>query len=135
MHVFVLLFDVGKETEGIHSLEITGKTVVLMFEDYDDAIRYCGLLEAQDFPLPEVEKIDVAEIKQFCTDSGYEARLVEKGFIPNNEEDRLLISPPENNMDVSDWNEQVDKNVSIKDNNSKLVDELDVIRKRLEDLV
>ena len=28
-------------------------------------------------------------------------------FDPRSEEDRLLIAPPERNMDVSDWQEQV----------------------------
>ncbi len=55
MHVHVLLYDAGKDTEGIHSLEISGKTIVLMFENKDDAERYAGLLEAQDFPMPTIE--------------------------------------------------------------------------------
>ena len=55
MLVHVLLYKVGKEEEGIHSIDIKGKTIVLMFEDSDDANRYCGLLEAQDFPTPSVE--------------------------------------------------------------------------------
>ena len=50
MRVFVLLYDAGKDNEGIHSLELAGKTAVLMFENADDAERYAGLLEAQDFP-------------------------------------------------------------------------------------
>ena len=52
MLVNVLLYEAGTESEGIHSLELKGKTVILMFEDKDDAERYCGLLEAQDFPIP-----------------------------------------------------------------------------------
>ena len=71
MLVHILLHDVGKETEGIHSLEISGATVVLMFEDVDDAERYCGLLEAQDFPRPIVEGIDKSEVEAFCTQAGY----------------------------------------------------------------
>ena len=45
MAVHVLLFDAGSENEGIHSLELNGTTVVLLFEDKDDAERYAGLLE------------------------------------------------------------------------------------------
>ena len=45
--VFVLLFDSGSEVEGIHTLELNGRTVVLMFEEEDDALRYAGLLAAQ----------------------------------------------------------------------------------------
>ena len=57
MNVFVLLYNSGTDKEGIHSIELKGRTIVLMFEDKDDATRYCGLLEAQDFPLPTVEMI------------------------------------------------------------------------------
>ena len=59
MNIFVLLYNSGTDKEGIHSIELKGRTIVLMFEDKDDAIRYCGLLEAQDFPLPTVEMINL----------------------------------------------------------------------------
>lgn len=104
--VHVLLFDAGSDQEGIHSLELGGRTVVLLFEDPDDAERYAGLLEAQDFPVPSVEALDRRELEQFCSEAGYEARFVPAGFHPRSEEDRLLIAPPERNMDVSSWQEQ-----------------------------
>jgi hypothetical protein len=103
--VHVLLFDPGSEQEGIHSIELAGRTVVLLFEDPDDAERYAGLLEAQDFPLPSVEAIEREEMELFCSQAGYEARLVPAGFLPSNDEERLLISPPQGNMDVSHWKE------------------------------
>lgn len=106
MPVHVLLFDAGGDQEGIHSLELQGRTVVLLFEDPDDAERYAGLLEAQDFPVPTVEAIDRAEMELFCAEAGYEARFVPAGFLPESAEDRLLIAPPERNMDVSHWQEQ-----------------------------
>jgi hypothetical protein len=108
MPVHVLLFDAGSENEGIHSLELNGITVVLLFEDRDDAERYAGLLEAQDFPTPTVEALDREEMELFCAESGYQARLVPSGFLPQSAEDRLLIAPPEANMDVSSWQEQAD---------------------------
>ena len=37
MLVHVLLYEAGTESEGIHSLELKGSTVILMFEDKDDA--------------------------------------------------------------------------------------------------
>ena len=61
MRVNVLLYDAGTDNEGIHSLELDGKTVVLMFEDPDDAQRYSGLLEAQDFPLPTIEAVELIQ--------------------------------------------------------------------------
>ena len=128
MKVFVLLFNSGTDNEGIHSIELKGRTIVLMFEDKDDAVRYCGLLEAQDFPSPTVEIIDINEIKDFCIKLDYEYKLVEKNFIPKTPEDRLLISPPQKNIDLDDWNNEKDKNNlnnidlnSIKENLEKLL--------------
>ena len=106
MPVHVLLFDAGTDQEGIHSLELNGRTVVLLFEDSDDAERYAGLLEAQDFPVPTVEPLDREEMELFCGEAGYEARFVPAGFLPQSAEDRLLIAPPERNMDVTNWQEQ-----------------------------
>ena len=106
MPVHVLLFDAGTDQEGIHSLELNGRTVVLLFEDSDDAERYAGLLEAQDFPVPTVEPLDREEMELFCSEAGYEARFVPAGFLPQSAEDRLLIAPPERNMDVTNWQEQ-----------------------------
>ena len=126
MNVFVLLYNFGTEKEGIHSIELKGRTIVLMFEDKDDAERYCGLLEAQDFPLPSVELINEDEIRDFCNKLDYESKLVEKNFIPKSAEDRLLISPPQKNIEVENWNqeENKDSNIdlnSIKENLEKLL--------------
>ena len=98
-----------------------------MFEDKDDATRYCGLLEAQDFPLPTVESINKEEIKDFCIKLDYECKLVEKNFVPKTAEDRLLISPPQKNLEVEKWEEK--KNINkdsidintIKENLEKLL--------------
>ncbi len=126
MNIFVLLYNSGTDKEGIHSIELKGRTIVLMFEDKDDATRYCGLLEAQDFPLPIVEMIDIKEIKDFCIKLDYEFKLVEKNFIPKTAEDRLLISPPTKNLEVDDWDkdtkneENIDIN-TIKENLEKLL--------------
>lgn len=103
--VHVLLFDAGGDQEGIHSLELSGRTVVLLFEQRDDAERYAGLLEAQDFPTPSVEALERDEMELFCSQAGYEARFVPAGFLPTTAEDRLLIAPPEQNMDTSLWRE------------------------------
>lgn len=105
MPVHVLLFDAGSEEEGIHSIELGGRTVVLLFEEADDAERYAGLLEAQDFPMPSVERINREDVELFCAQAGYEARFVPAGFLPSSEEDRLLIAPPPQNLDVNHWKE------------------------------
>ena len=128
MPVHVLLFDAGSDQEGIHSLELNGNTVVLLFEDQDDAQRYAGLLEAQDFPVPTVERLDRQEMELFCSQAGYEARFVPSGFLPQSAEDRLLIAPPERNMDVSLWQEQTE---SVGDSDP----ELEAFRRQLEGLL
>lgn len=137
MHV--LLFDAGSDTEGIHSLELNGRTVVLLFEDPDDAERYAGLLEAQDFPMPTVEALERDEIERFCAEAGYEARHVPAGFLPRSEEERLLIAPPEQNMDVSLWREQAETAGGAAEPGGAGVEacdpELEAFRRRLEGLL
>jgi len=108
MPVHVLLFDAGSDQEGIHSLELNGRTVVLLFEMRDDAERYAGLLEAQDFPTPTVEALDREEMEAFCREAGYEARFVPRDFLPKTAEERLLLAPPVHNLDVSTWQEDAD---------------------------
>ena len=130
MLVHVLLYEPGTESEGIHSLELRGTTVILMFQDRDDAERYCGLLEAQDFPTPSIEELKRVDIETFCVEAGYEARFVEKGFIPSSEEERLMISPPLSNLEVGSWNSKDNKN-----NKSSTNDQLEEIKKRLENLL
>tara|TARA_B100000700_G_C14440483_1_gene576854 strand:- start:21 stop:401 length:381 start_codon:yes stop_codon:yes gene_type:complete len=125
MQVHVLLYDPGKDSEGIHSLELNDATVVLMFENKDDAERYCGLLEAQDFPKPTVEALELEEIEQFCQEAGYESKLVKNGFVPTSDEERLLLAPPPSNRDVARWNEN--------NTNSEQID-IDDFRRKLEEL-
>ena len=131
MRVNVLLFDAGSDSEGIHSLEIAGRTVVLLFENPDDAERYAGLLEAQDFPVPTVESLDREDVELFCRDAGYEARFVASGFVPESDEERLFMAPPEANRDVSQWKDEE----SLSQPEPSSSSDLDVLRKRLEGLL
>ena len=133
MLVHVLLFDAGQDSEGIHSLELSGHTVVLMFENSDDAERYAGLLEAQDFPTPSVEALDREEVELFCREAGYEARLVATGFVPQTEEDRLMLAPPTANRDVSNWKDEGLDSPQVQDDGES--PDLDAVRRRLEGLL
>jgi hypothetical protein len=143
MRVHVLLFDAGGDQEGIHSIELNGRTVVLLFEDPDDAERYAGLLEAQDFPVPTVESLDREELELFCSQAGYEARFVPAGFLPRSDEERLLIAPPERNMDVSLWKEEAEAAAKASspsaeegETGTAIQDpELEAFRRRLEGLL
>ena len=143
MKVHVLLFDAGSDSEGIHSLEMAGKTVVLLFENPDDAERYAGLLEAQDFPVPSVETLDRDDVELFCRDAGYEARFIESGFVPNSNEERQFMAPPEANLDVTNWkaDEAVPEQSATQSDPGEATStaetsaELDAFRKRLEGLL
>jgi hypothetical protein len=136
MPVHVLLFDAGNDQEGIHSIELGGRTVVFLFEDPDAAERYAGLLEAQDFPVPSVEALDREEVEIFCRQAGYEARFVPAGFLPRSDEDRLLIAPPERNMDVTSWKEQEETSLPSPEGEKIGADpELEALRRRLEGLL
>ena len=147
MRVHVLLFDAGTDSEGIHSLEIAGRTVVLLFENPDDAERYAGLLEAQDFPVPTVEALDREDVDLFCREAGYEARLIESGFVPSNDEERLFIAPPQSNRDVSNWQDDAGSDDAMAgqqaveparqglETEPESNPELDELRRRLEGLL
>ena len=147
MRVHVLLFDAGTDSEGIHSLEIAGRTVVLLFENPDDAERYAGLLEAQDFPVPTVEALDREDVDLFCREAGYEARLIESGFVPSNDEERLFMAPPQSNRDVSNWKDDAVANDGVAEQQGveparqgletepESNPELDELRRRLEGLL
>ena len=151
MRVHVLLFDAGTDSEGIHSLEIAGRTVVLLFENPDDAERYAGLLEAQDFPVPTVEALDREDVDLFCREAGYEARLIESGFVPSNDEERLFMAPPQSNRDVSNWQDDAGSDDAMAgqqavepaveparqglETDSESNPELDELRRRLEGLL
>ena len=104
-------------------------------KDNDDAERYCGLLEAQDFPKPSIEKLDKDEIEQFCLQSGYESRLVVKGFIPQTEEERLLISPPQRNIDSIINDSHKDQGLESNYSNPNDSEEINSFRQSLEDLI
>jgi hypothetical protein len=144
MRVFVLLFNAGTDNEGIHTIRMGDRNLVLMFEDEDDATRYALLLEAQDFPAPNVESIPREEIEDFCRQSpGYDSKLVPAGFVPQSEEERLLLAPPEVNLQETDWDEREKTNsVSADDRPAPDDDEgtmsqreLEAMRRRLEGLL
>ncbi|MBD2092894.1 DUF3110 domain-containing protein [Microcoleus sp. FACHB-1515] len=130
MRVYVLLFNARTDNEGIHSLHMNDRDVVLMFESEDDATRFGLMLEAQDFPTPSVEAIDSEEIEEFCESAGFDCKLVPIGS---------LFMPPEATVEETDW--QVDRpvNPETADSETEITEltssELDRIRKQLEGLL
>ena len=72
-----ILAVAGKETEGAYATETdNNKRMVYMFLDKDDAVRYAGLLEADNFPDMSVVEVDVQEIIQSCVKHGHEYYVV-----------------------------------------------------------
>ena len=133
MRVFVVLFNARTENEGIHSLKVGDRNIVLMFEDEDDATRFGGLLEAQDFPPCTVEGFESDEIEEFCRGAGYEAKHVETG---------TLVMPPEQNLESTDWDAKTrpEEPLPLSEESSSSAsdmsqNELDRIRQQLEKLL
>jgi hypothetical protein len=103
MRVYVLLFNANTDNEGIHTISVGERNLVLMFEEEDDAVRYALLLEAQDFPEPSAESCDRAEIEEFCDSTDYSYYFIPKDFRPQNDFERFLLAPPEINQEQLDW--------------------------------
>jgi Protein of unknown function (DUF3110) len=134
MRVYVLLFNVGTDNEGIHTLKLKQpelenglledryQDVVLAFEQEDDATRFGLLLEAQDFPEPAVEGIDQEELEEFCESSGLGLQYVSEG---------MLAVPPSANIETTDW--QVDG--PPPEEPEPMLPNLEDIRRRLEGLL
>jgi Protein of unknown function (DUF3110) len=134
MRVYVLLFNVGTDNEGIHTLKLKQpeledgfledqyQDVVLAFEQEDDATRFGLLLEAQDFPEPAVEEIDQEELEEFCESSGLGLQYVSEG---------MLAVPPSANIETTDW--QVDG--PPPEEPEPMLPNLEDIRRRLEGLL
>lgn len=81
----------GKEDEGAYAIANNrGERILLMFEEEDDAQRYAGLLEADDFaPLIAIE-VDADGMIEMCEKTGYEYMIVSP--------DELIIPPSENKL-------------------------------------
>jgi len=72
-----ILAVAGKEREGAYAIETdNNKRMVYMFLDKDDAVRYAGLLEADDFPDMSVVEVNDREIIQACVTHGHEYYVV-----------------------------------------------------------
>ncbi|MBD2316063.1 DUF3110 domain-containing protein [Phormidium tenue] len=127
MQVWVLLFNANTDNEGIYTLEIEGSNIIVAFEQEDDAIRYAGLLEAQDFLSPTVESIDSKDLEEFCEEAGYDLNIVPT--------DALLV-PPEKNVDKTDWSADRDQNLPEPEDEIEVEDPvIAMMRRRLENLL
>jgi Protein of unknown function (DUF3110) len=129
MRVFVLIYNAGKDNEGIYTQKVGDRDKVLMFESEDDATRYALMLEAQDFLEPTVEAIDAEEVEEFCQSAGYDWEIVQNGV--------AIIMPPEANVEKTDW--QANAQEKLQKDTEQPPDlsdsELDSIRRKLEGLI
>jgi len=127
MQVWVLLYNARTDNEGIYSLQIESKNIIIAFEQEDDAIRYAGMLEAQDFLSLTVENIDKEELEEFCQEANHDLNIVAT--------DALLV-PPEQNVEKTDWSSDRDKNLSDPQEEIEVEDPvIAMMRRRLENLL
>ncbi|MDJ0595708.1 MAG: DUF3110 domain-containing protein [Pleurocapsa sp. MO_226.B13] len=126
MLVHILLFNAGTDNEGIHTVQLGDRNTILMFQEEDDALRYAGLLEAQDFPEAKVEAIDSEEVEQFCRQADYDWKIVEPG---------QLEIPPEKNVEEFSWLQEEETKADTPTEETMASDELERIRRQLEGLL
>jgi hypothetical protein len=95
MQVWILQFNINDFEQAFYALSLSdGQTVIIGFEDEDDAARCAGLLEAQDFPDLSPEKIEQVELEEICTDSNCQLYIVKSGE---------FFVPTEENADPAEW--------------------------------
>ena len=82
-----ILAVTGKEKEGAYSVKGESNQLVYMFLDKDDAVRYAGLLEADDFPDMSVVEVNDREIIEACVTHGHEYYVVSR--------DDIIVPPRE----------------------------------------
>jgi hypothetical protein len=88
--MYILCIE-GKEDQGAYAISgSNGDQCLLIFEELDDAERYIGLLEAEDFgPLVSVE-VDGESMIAMCEKSGYQYLVIPP--------DELIIPPSHNTL-------------------------------------
>jgi hypothetical protein len=126
MRVYVLLFNPRTENEGIHTLQIGDRNKILLFETQDDATRYAMMLEAQDFPVPTVEEMDLDEVIQFCISADYDYEIIKDG---------TLAVPPQSNVTQRDWELEQSSSAKTDETEEMSNTELEKIRRQLEGLL
>ncbi|MCU7243494.1 MAG: DUF3110 domain-containing protein [Microcystis aeruginosa WS75] len=89
--VYVLLYNVGTDNEGIHTISKDDKHTILIFESSADATNFARQLGEQNFPVPSVEAIEYEDILGFCQQQGDDWEFVPEGKI---------ITPPAENAEI-----------------------------------
>ncbi|ADO97746.1 hypothetical protein SShM2_135 [Synechococcus phage S-ShM2] len=78
---------IAPESGGVYAAkDLTNTKVVQIFEEEDDAVRYHGLLQAEDFKdILTVEEVDLTTVVANCRKYGYSYTIINK--------DELVIPP------------------------------------------
>ena len=85
----------GKEHEGAYAVnDEDGERALYLFEEEDDAIRYGGLLEAEDYPPMAVVSVEEELAIQTCEVYNYRYVVITK--------DDFVIPPRENDIIQTD---------------------------------
>ena len=85
----------GKEHEGAYAVnDEDGERALYLFEEEDDAIRYGGLLDAEDYPPMSVISIEEELAIQTCEVYNYRYVVITK--------DDFVIPPRENDIIQTD---------------------------------
>jgi len=85
----------GKEHEGAYAVhDEDGERALYLFEEEDDAIRYGGLLEAEDYPPMTVVSVEEELAIQTCEVYNYRYVVITK--------DDFVIPPRDNDIIQTD---------------------------------
>ncbi len=88
--MFVLALE-GRESEGLYAVEDSeGERVLYLFKEEDDAERFAGLLEAEDFPPLVVIKVEDEPTIKICEENNYTYVIID--------ENDLVIPPRDNDL-------------------------------------
>lgn len=81
----------GKENEGAYAISNSNDDrILLLFTEVEDAERFAGLLEADDFPALVTVEVDAESMIEMCEDTGYHYTIVAP--------DELIIPPSHNDI-------------------------------------
>lgn len=74
MYILTLRSD---HTEGAYAVENKyGEKVLYLFEEEDDAIRYCNMLEELDYPEMEVTEVNTQVALMACDNLNYQYAII-----------------------------------------------------------
>ncbi len=95
MNKFYILSIKGKEHEGAYAVaDEDGERALYLFEERDDAERYAGLLEAEDYPPMAIVTVEEELAIQTCEVYNYRYVVITK--------DDFVIPPRENDFIQTD---------------------------------